>query len=101
MNTGQMLVCAANSLFDKVDTDMAALREKVLAVNTAAFNTSAGVWESLMSTVFLSKLELLRSFLSLCRGVSFAFRCEDMSLGMPTGDLVVSPVRRFIAEYSQ
>ena len=119
MNTGQMLVCAANSLFDKVDTDMAALREQVLAVtvpaecskfglvrsaadvSTAAFNTSPGVWESLMSTVFLSKLELLRTFLSLCRGVSLAFRCEDMSLGMPTGDLVVSPVRRFIAEYCQ
>ena len=83
MNTGQMLVCAANSLFDKVDTDMAALREQVLAVSpvvpgdcakfglvrsaadvsTAAFNTSPGVWDSLLSTVFLSKLELLRSFL--------------------------------------
>merc|ERR1719471_467348 len=119
MNTGQMLVCAANSLFDKVDTDIAALREQVLTVtvpaecskfglvrtandvSTAAFNTSAGVWESLMSTVFLSKLELLRSFLSLCRGVSLAFRCEDLSLGMPTGDLIVSPVKRFTAEYCQ
>ena len=121
MNTGQMLVCAANSLFDKVEADMAALREQVLAVSpvvpgdcakfglvrsaadvsTAAFNTSPGVWDSLLSTVFLSKLELLRSFLSLCRGVSLAFRCDDMNLGMPTGNLVVTPVRRFVAEYSQ
>ena len=77
MTTGQMLLCAANSLFDKVDTEMLGLREKVCntqssqdvqkfglvrraaEISSGAFNTTTGVWESLATTLFISKLELL------------------------------------------
>jgi len=80
ISTGQMLLCAANTLFDKVDGDMNMLREKVLAaptppecnkftmVNTAAdlstgaFNTTPGVWESLATNALIPKLVLLRAY---------------------------------------
>ena len=119
MNTGQMLLCAANSLFDKVDSDMIALREKVFNVttptecnkftivktaadlSTGAFNSTPGVWESLVTTVFISKLELLRDFLSMCRAASLSFKAEKVGVMMPTGDILVRPVRKYVAEYIQ
>jgi len=119
MSTGQMLLCAANSLFDKVDGEMNILREKVLAaptptecnkftmvktasdLSTGAFNTTPGVWESLATTVFISKLELLRDFLSMCRGASMAFKAEKVGVMMPTGDILVRPVKKYVAEYIQ
>ena len=70
-----MLLCAANSLFNKGDGDMNMLREKVLTVptpqecnkftlvktaadlSTGTFNTTAGFWESLAATVFIPKLQ--------------------------------------------
>jgi hypothetical protein len=70
MSTGQMLLCAANSLFDKVDGEMNVLREKVLSaptppecnkftmvktaadLSTGAFNTTHGrVWQQLSSSL--------------------------------------------------
>ena len=119
MTTGQMLLCAVNSLLDKVDVDMAALRDHTLAVSvpaecqkfelarsaaevsTAAFNTTPGVWESLVTTMFVSKLELLRDFLTLCRSASAAFKCDSIGQQMPTGDILIRPVKKYLSEYVQ
>ena len=120
MNTGQMLLCAVNSLFDKVDgDDMSALRDKVLQaptppecnkftvvktandLSTGAFNTTHGVWESLATTVFISKLELLRDFLSMCRVASVAFKAEKVGVMTPTGDVLIRPVKKYVADYVQ
>ena len=77
MTTGEMLLCAANTLFDKVDSEMAGLRERVAEcspcspdlaklglvkaaaeVGSAAFSPTGGVWESLGDTVTLAKIQL-------------------------------------------
>lgn len=118
MSTGQMLLCAINSLLDKLDADMLVLRDHVLAVSvptecskfdlvrsaaevsTAAFNSTAGVWESLMTTLFVSKLELLRDFLALCKSASQSFKCESMG-PMPTGEDLLRPVKKYVSEYFQ
>ena len=119
MTTGQMLLCAVNSLLNKVDTDMTVLRGHTLAVavppecgkfdlvrsaaevSSAAFNPTSGVWDSLMSTLFVSKLELLRNFLNTCRLSSVAFRCDNIGQQMPTGKNIISSVKKYIAEYVQ
>ena len=119
MTTGQMLLCAVNSLLDKVDTDMALLRENILSVgvppecakfdlvrssaevSTAAFNPTSGVWESLMCTMFVSKLELLRNFLSICRLASAAFKCDNIGQQMPTGKNILGSVKKYMGEYVQ
>ena len=98
MNTWQMLLYAANSLFDNMVGDMIMLRENVLKAPTlaecnkfsmvktaadlctGAFNTTPGVWESLTTTVFISKLEQLRDFLSMCKGASLAYKAEMVGL---------------------
>ena len=70
-------------------------------VSTAAFNNTPGVWDSLLLTIFVSKLELLREFFSLCKNVSLSFKCENFGQSMPTGDVIIRPVKKFVGEFVQ
>ena len=118
MTTGQMLLCAANTLFDKVDGEMALLRERTAEcggaalewarlglvraaaeVAGAAFSPTPGVWESLAATVFVAKLQLLRDFFSLCSVAGRAFQGEAVAGAVPTGETLVAPVRRFVTDF--
>ena len=118
MTTGQMLLCAANTLFDKVDGEMVVLRERTAEcggaalewarlglvrgaaeVASAAFSPTPGVWESLAATVFVAKLQLLRDFFSLCSRAGRAFQGEGVAGALPTGETLVAPVRRFVTDF--
>ena len=70
-------------------------------MSTAAVNSSPGVWDSLTLTLFISKLELLRDFLSLCKTASAVFKGDNIGQQMPTGDILISPVKKYIAEFVQ
>ena len=119
MSTGQMLLCAANTLFDKVDAEMLALREAVAEsgpgslqwarlglvrgaaeVASAAFSPTAGVWESLQMTLFISKLHLLRDFFSICLAAGRAFQAEVApGASLPTGDSLIKPVKKYVTDF--
>ena len=73
----------------------------IAEVSTAAFNTTSGVWDSLMATLFVSKLELIRDFLTLCRTASQAFKCETVGQNIPTGEVLIRPVKKYVTEYVQ
>jgi hypothetical protein len=118
MSTGQMLLCAANTLLDKVDAEMLVLRERVAECRPAteewsrqglagpAERQEAGafasptVWDALTNTVFVMKLQLLRDFFQQCSAAGRAFQGEPVAGGgLPTGGSLGRPVRSFVASY--
>jgi len=44
---------------------------------------------------------VLKDFLSVCRRASLAFKAEKVGVMMPTGDILVRPVKKYVAEYVQ
>lgn len=114
---GQMLVCAVSSLFDKVDTAMLKLRDRVLTastppefmtfstvmtaldISTPAFNPTPGVWEVVSLTTFLCKLDLLDQFFTTCRSFAAVFNLQALGQGLPLGYALVRPVKQYTLEY--
>ena len=54
-----------------------------------------------MCTMFVSKLELLRNFLSMCRQSSEAFKCDNIGQKMYTGKNILGSVKKYMVEYVQ
>ena len=70
--------------------------------STAAFSPTPGVWDCLTSITFVAKLEVVSELLRVCEAAALAFNCERVgSLLLPTGPLLVRPVKKFVAEYVQ
>lgn len=117
MSTGQMLLCAINTLFDKVDYAMVKLRERVIScsstpeysnfntilaaqeISTAAFNTTPGVWESMALNLFISKLELMETFFNLSLSFSSIFNLNSIGSLLPLGQALLKPVKKFILDF--
>ena len=117
MSTGQMLLCAINTLFDKVDFAMVKLREKVVScssaaeysnfttilsaedLRTAAFNTTPGVWESMVLNLFISKLELMEKYFNIFQSFSSLFNLHSFGSPLPLGSTLLKPVKKFILDY--
>ena len=62
-------------------------------ISPGAFSNTPGVWESLNMAMFLARLELLRDFFGMCGGAVKAFRADNVGQMMPTGDMLVRPVK--------
>ena len=85
-------------------------------VASAAFSPTAGVWESLQATLFVSKLHLLRfpqrlfigivihsysrDFFSTCVAAGRAFQGEvPPGVSLPTGDSLIKPVKKYVSDF--
>ena len=62
-------------------------------ISTGAFSSTPGVWDCLSTASFLARLELLRDFFSMCKGAARAFKAENIGQMMPTGDMLIRPVK--------
>ncbi len=69
--------------------------------STAAFNPTPGVWDCLYSLVFVAKLEVLSDFFAVCEAAALAFSADHVGTMLPTGPLLLRPVKKFVAEYVQ